>query len=107
MVRPNASFHRRQTSAGSASAAATQCLIDRRSRLLAPSKLRIALYSVGALKKRVGFRFSIVSRTVAGVCRPAWRAVDATTQHGKGRVLPKPEAWKRPAGGAAVCPSAL
>src|SRR5713226_2036509 len=96
IVSPYASFHLRQTSAGSDSAAATQWRIDFRSRSRDPSKLRIALYRVGAEKKRVGFRFSIVSRTVAGVCRPAWRMVDAPTQYGSVRLLPKPYAWKRP-----------
>src|SRR5665213_985464 len=90
MVRLKASFQRRHTSAGSASAAATQCLIDERSRFLAPSKLRIALYRVGAEKKRVGRRFSIVSSTVAGVLRPACSTVEAPTQYGKLRLLPKP-----------------
>src|ERR1700692_2895285 len=87
MVRPYASFQRRQTSAGSASAAATQCRTDERLRLFAPSKLRIALYRVGAEKKRVGRRFSIVSRTVAGVLRPACSTVEAPTQYGKVRLL--------------------
>src|SRR6266566_5221872 len=92
MVRPNASFHRFHTSAGSDSAAATQWRIEERSRLFAPSKLRIALYRVGAEKKRVGRRFSMVSRTVAGVLRPACRTVVAPTQYGKVRLFPKPYA---------------
>src|SRR5216683_2053475 len=90
MVTPKASFQRRQTSAGSASAAATQWRIDERSRLFAPSKLRIALYSVGAEKKRVGRRLSIVSSTFAGVLRPAGITVDAPAQYGRVRLLPNP-----------------
>ncbi len=43
MVSPKASFQRRQTSAGSASAAATHNRIEERSRSRAPSWLRIAL----------------------------------------------------------------
>ena len=67
IVSPYASFHLRHTSAGRASAAATQCLMEERSRSCVVSKFRIALYRVGAEKKRVGLRFSIVSSTVAGV----------------------------------------
>src|SRR2546428_4204472 len=98
IVRPYASFQRRQTSAGSDSAAATQWRIDDRSRSREPSKLRIALYRGGAEKNSVGRRFSIVSSTVAGVCLPACRTVVAPTQYGKVRLLPKPEAWDRPVG---------
>src|SRR5438270_6124223 len=92
IVRPKASFQRCQTSPGSDSAAATQCRIDDRSRDLAPSKLRIALYSVGAEKNSVGLDFSMVSSTVAGVLRPAWSTVDAPTQYGNVRLLPNPYA---------------
>src|SRR5580765_7175373 len=90
IVRPNVSFQRRHTSAGNASAAATQWRMDDRSRLLEPSKLRIALYRVGAEKKRVGLRFSMVSSTVAGVLRPACSTVEAPAQYGNDRLLPNP-----------------
>src|SRR5581483_2517334 len=90
IVSPNASFQRCQTSAGRDSAAATQWRIDDRSRDFAPSKLRMALKSVGAEKNRVGLRFSMVSSTVAGVLRPAWRTVDAPAQYGNVRLLPNP-----------------
>src|SRR5713226_8984151 len=96
IVRPYASFQRFHTSAGSDSAAATQWRIDERSRCLEPSKLRMALYRVGAEKNSVGLRFSMVSSTVCGVLRPACSTVDAPTQYGNVRLLPKPYAWKSP-----------
>src|SRR2546428_14040260 len=90
IVRPYASFQRRQTSAGSDSAAATQWRIDDRSRSREPSKLRIALYRGGAGKKSVGRRFSVVSRTCAGGGPPACSTVGGPTPDGKGRVCPQP-----------------